>query len=92
MSTEITHEELEAHYFDFMRRVCLGESFTILLDGSPAAILRPTQGAKRKKKAAKILGELSTPRFDGASDEAICEWLGEPPPRAKEEAEGGDAG
>ena len=53
MATEITFEELEANYFDFMRRVCLGESFTIARDGSAVAILHPIPGAGRNEEAGE---------------------------------------
>jgi antitoxin (DNA-binding transcriptional repressor) of toxin-antitoxin stability system len=79
MATEITFEELEAHYFDFMRRVCLGESFTITLDGSAVALLRPVPGAGCDEEAARVFEELGSPRFAGASDDTIREWLGEGP-------------
>ena len=92
MATEITFEELEANYFDFMRRVCLGESFTIARDGSAVAILHPIPGAGRNEEAAKVFEELDSPRFAGASDDAIREWLGEKPPRQDEVAGGGEAG
>jgi hypothetical protein len=91
MTAEITGEELEARFFEIMKQVCLGESFTVLPEGKATAILRPIPGAGRNEETAKVLEELSSPRFAGASAEAICEWLGEPLPRPKELADREDA-
>ena len=44
------------------------------------------------KRPAKVFEELDAPRFAGASDDTIREWLGEKPVRQDEVAGGGDAG
>jgi antitoxin (DNA-binding transcriptional repressor) of toxin-antitoxin stability system len=77
--TKISFEELEAQYFEILRRVCQGESFTIVAEGRPLAEIRPSAKRGRDKRAAKAFSELASPRFAGASDDAIREWLGEKP-------------
>jgi len=77
--TNIGAEELEAQYFEILKRVCQGESFTIVAEGRPLAEIRPSAKRGRNKKAAKVFGELASPRFAGASDDAIRKWLGEWP-------------
>lgn len=79
MSSEITYAELEACYFEFLKRVCQGESFTVTVDGRQVAEIRPSHRGGADEETVKILEELCSPRFEGASDEAIREWLGEEP-------------
>ena len=77
MSVEIAEEELKAKFFEIMARVCRGESFIISVEGKAVAELRPSAKCGLNEEAAKVLEELCSPRFEGASDEAIREWLGE---------------
>jgi antitoxin (DNA-binding transcriptional repressor) of toxin-antitoxin stability system len=77
MPIEITFAELEAHYFEILKRVCQGESFTVTIDGRPVAEIRPSHRGGADAETLKVFEELCSPRFDGASDEAIREWLGE---------------
>jgi antitoxin (DNA-binding transcriptional repressor) of toxin-antitoxin stability system len=81
MYTEISIGEMEAQYFEILKRVCLGESFIITVDGRQVAEIRPHAASCGNEETAKVLEELCSPRFDGATDEAIREWLGEEPPR-----------
>jgi|CZKF01.1.fsa_nt_gi antitoxin (DNA-binding transcriptional repressor) of toxin-antitoxin stability system len=79
MPIEITFEDLEAHYFETLKRVCQGESFTVTVDGRQVAEIRPSHCGGADEETVKILEELCSPRFEGASDETIREWLGEGP-------------
>jgi prevent-host-death family protein len=74
---EISLEELGAHYFEILKRVCQGESLTIVANGRPLAEILPSAKKDWNKKAVEVLDELSFPRFANASDDAIREWLGE---------------
>jgi antitoxin (DNA-binding transcriptional repressor) of toxin-antitoxin stability system len=60
-----------------MKDVCHGKSFTITVDGRPVAEVRPSLRGGTDVEAIKVLEELSSPRFEGASDEVIREWLKE---------------
>ncbi len=77
MSTEITEEEIAARFFEIVNRAYKGESFTIVVEGKAVAELRPSAKHVHNEETAKVLEELCSPRFEGASDEAIREWLGE---------------
>lgn len=77
MPIEIASEELEARYFEILKRVCLGESFTITVDGKAVAEIRPHAASCPDEETAKVLEELCSAKFKGATDEAIREWLGE---------------
>jgi len=77
MSAEITEDELKAWFFEILKRVCRGGSFTIVEEGRAIAELRPSAKRGPDEEAAKVLEELCSPRFEGASDEAIRKWLGE---------------
>ncbi len=77
MPTEISSEELQARFFEIMKRVCQGESFRITVDGRQVAEVRPSHRGGFDAETVKVLDELCSPRFEGASDEAIQEWLGE---------------
>lgn len=77
MSSEITYEEFEAKYFEVLKRVCQGESFTIIVDGRQVGEIRPHPANNGDGETVRIFEELCSPRFAGASDEAIREWLGE---------------
>ncbi len=79
MSSEITFTELEARYFEILKRVCQGDSFTVTIDGKQVAEIRPSHHGGADEETVKILEEICSPRFDGASDETIREWLGEGP-------------
>ena len=83
MSVEITGEELEARFFEILKRVCRGESFTIVVEGRAVAELRPSAKHGPNEEIAKVLEELGSPRFEGSSDETIREWLGEGQPPAE---------
>ena len=80
MSAEITGDELKTRFFKIMKRVSQGESFTIAVEGRAAAEIRPSAKLGPDEETAKVLEELCSPRFDGASDDAIREWLGEGQP------------
>jgi antitoxin (DNA-binding transcriptional repressor) of toxin-antitoxin stability system len=77
MPIEITFTELEAYYFETLKRVCQGESFTITIDGRQVAEIRPHAASCGNEETIKIFEELCSPRFEGASDDAIRDWLGE---------------
>jgi antitoxin (DNA-binding transcriptional repressor) of toxin-antitoxin stability system len=77
MSVEITGEDLEARFFEILKQVCRGESYTIVVEGRAVAELRPSAKHGTSERIAKVLEELCSPRFEGASDETIREWLGE---------------
>jgi len=79
MTTEIAVEELETRYFEIMKQVCQGESFTVAVDGRAVAEIRPRVSAVGKEDMIKVLEELCTGKLAGASDAAIREWLGEAP-------------
>ena len=69
MSSQITSEGLEARYFEILKRVCQGESFTITVDGKQVAEINPSH------RGVEDAEELCSSRFEGASDGAIREWL-----------------
>lgn len=71
MPAEITYENLDARYFEIMKDVCQGKSFTITVDGRPVAEVRPSLRGDADVDAIKVLEELSSPRFEGAPDEII---------------------
>ena len=77
MSSEITSVELGARYFEIMKRVCEGESFTITVDGRQMAEIRPSHRGVEDVEAVKVFEELCSSKFEGASDEAIRERLEE---------------
>lgn len=77
MSTEISFADLDSQFFEVMKRVCRGESFVILVDRKQVAELRPHAAGCADEEAAKVLEELSSPRFEGAQDKVVREWLGE---------------
>lgn len=77
MPAEISSTELESRFFEMLKLVCQGESLTITVDGRRVAELRPSHGGGPDAQAVKVLEELCSPRFEGASDEAIKGWLGE---------------
>jgi antitoxin (DNA-binding transcriptional repressor) of toxin-antitoxin stability system len=77
MPIEITLTEVEARYFEILKRVCQGESFTVTVDGRRVAEIRPSHRGGADKETVKVLEELCSPRFEGASDETIREWLRE---------------
>jgi antitoxin (DNA-binding transcriptional repressor) of toxin-antitoxin stability system len=60
-----------------MKRVCQGESFIITVDGRQVAEVRPSHRGGADAETVKVLEDLCSPRFEGASDEVIREWLGE---------------
>ena len=84
MSTEISVGEMEARYFEILKRVCLGESFTITVDGRQVAEILPSHRGGADAETINVFEELCSPRFDGAPDEAIREWLGEGPRQGAE--------
>jgi antitoxin (DNA-binding transcriptional repressor) of toxin-antitoxin stability system len=75
MSSQITSEGLEARYFEILKRVCQGESFTITVDGKQVAEINPSHRGVEDAEAVKVFEELCSSRFEGASDGAIREWL-----------------
>jgi prevent-host-death family protein len=77
MFAEITGDELKARFFEIMKRVSQGESFTIAVEGRTVAEIRPSAKHGPDEETTKVLEELCSPRFEGASDEAIRQWLGE---------------
>ena len=77
MSIEIDIGEMEARYFEILKRVCLGECFTVTVEGREVAEIRPNAAGCGDEETLKVLEELCSPRFQGAPDEAIREWLGE---------------
>jgi antitoxin (DNA-binding transcriptional repressor) of toxin-antitoxin stability system len=79
MPTNIGVEELESQYFEILKRVCQGESFTVVADGRALAEIRPSAKRRRSKETIKIFEELSSPRYASASDDEIRELLGEKP-------------
>jgi antitoxin (DNA-binding transcriptional repressor) of toxin-antitoxin stability system len=79
MSSKITSAELEARYFEILKRVCQGESFLVNVDGRRVAKIRPSHRGGADAESIIVFEELCSPRFEDASDEAIREWLGEEP-------------
>jgi len=79
MPSEISLTELEAHYFEILKRVCQGENFTVTIDGRQVAEIPPSHRGGADEETVKILEELCSARFKDASDETIREWLGEGP-------------
>ena len=79
MPTQIVVGELEEQYFEIVKRVCQGESFTIVVEGRPLPELCPSAKRGCSKETIRIFDELSSPRFASASDDEIRELLGEKP-------------
>lgn len=77
MPTEIGLEGLKARYFEIIKHVCQGESFAITIEGKQVAEMRPHAARCGDEETLKVLEELCSPRFEGATDEAIRERLGE---------------
>ncbi|MDR3772242.1 MAG: hypothetical protein P4L26_02775 [Terracidiphilus sp.] len=72
MANVIDAGELEAQYFEILKRVGLGESFMIAVEGRPVAELRPATA-----ESLEVLEQLCSSRFKGATDDAVREFLGE---------------
>jgi antitoxin (DNA-binding transcriptional repressor) of toxin-antitoxin stability system len=77
MITEISAAELEAQFFEVMKRVCQGESFAITTEGNRVAEIRPNKAHSGDKDTLEVLQELCSARFAGASDETVRAWLHE---------------
>ena len=77
MLTEISLEDLKARYLEIIKRVCQGESFAITMEGKHVAEMRPHAARCGDEETLKVLEELCSPRFEGATDEVIRERLGE---------------
>src|ERR1035437_7117155 len=66
MSIEIDIGEMEARYFEILKRVCLGECFTVTVEGREVAEIRPNAAGCGDEETLKVLEELCSPRFQGA--------------------------
>ena len=81
MFAEITGDELKARFFEIMKRVCQGESFTIAVEGRTVAEIRPSAKHGPDEETTKVLEELCSPRFEGPPTKRFGNGSGRANPR-----------
>lgn len=76
--TEIGAFEAKTKLSEILRKVDLGERFTITVRGRAVANIVPTSTARSKEQvAAAVEALINFPRICGISDETILEWIRE---------------
>ncbi len=78
MSSEISAADLEVEFFEILKRVKQGESFTITLNGEAVAEICPAPKRRSKEEVAAAVEALrNLPQVEGISGETVREWIEE---------------
>jgi prevent-host-death family protein len=76
--TEIGAFEAKTKLSEILRKVDLGERFTITVRGRAVANIVPTSNDRSKEKvAAAVEALINFPRIKGIPDETVLEWIRE---------------
>jgi prevent-host-death family protein len=76
--TEIGAFEAKTKLSEILRKVDLGERFTITVRGRAVANIVPTSNARSKEKVAAAVEALKNfPRIKGIPDDTVLEWIRE---------------
>ncbi len=76
--TEIGAFEAKTKLSEILRKVDLGERFTITVRGRAVANIVPTSNARSKEEvAAAVEALINFPRIKGIPDDTVLEWIRE---------------